>query len=334
MNQDTVLVTGGAGFIGSNFTSAALKLGYKVIILDKLTYSGNLDNLAEESKDPNYHFIKGDICDTELVNKILTDYKPSYIVHFAAESHVDNSIYGPLPFITTNITGSFSLLESARNYWNSIGNDKDFKFIHISTDEVYGSLNPEDIPFDLNTPYNPSSPYSASKAASDHLAKSWHKTYKLPVIISNCTNNFGPKQHQEKLIPKTIISAINGWDIEIYGNGQNIRDWIYVGHHVEGILQILKLGTPGKQYLFGGDQELSNIDLVLKICDLIKEKIGKDAGGQIKFIQDRPGHDFRYAVNSAKTRKELNLNYKENFHNLLRLTIDWYISNTKSQEFN
>jgi dTDP-glucose 4,6-dehydratase len=330
--KKNLIVTGGAGFIGSWFVKKALNLGYKIFVIDKLTYSGNLSNLDEVKNNQDFEFIHKDICDLAAVKKLINESDPDGIFHFAAESHVDNSISGPSPFIQTNLVGTYNLLESAREYYFKINREKarDFKFIHVSTDEVYGSLTKDEKPFSRSTSYAPNSPYSATKAGSDHLARAWHETYGLPVIITNCSNNYGPNQHPEKLIPKTIVHALEGKDIPIYGKGENIRDWIYVEDHVDGVLLSYEKGHAGYKYLFGGDNEIRNIDLVHKTCEILHEKTGKEYKNQIKFVVDRLGHDYRYAINSNDSKKELGFSNKFDFDTALRKTIDWYIEKYKN----
>lgn len=324
--MEKIIVTGGAGFIGRWFVQKAIKK-YKVTILDKLTYSGNKANLEEFVNNQNYNFVHGDICDEVLVPKLFSDLKPVAIINFAAESHVDNSILGPKPFIDTNIVGTFNLLNSAKNYLNSLDSDSasKFRFVHISTDEVYGSLLLEESKFSRRSHYAPNSPYSASKAASDLLARAWFETYGVPVIITNCSNNYGPFQHEEKLIPKVITKALAGENIPIYGKGENIRDWIYVEDHAEAILLALEKGIVGQKYLFGGDNEMRNIDLVNHICDILQDKTGIDHKKQIKFVIDRQGHDFRYAIDSSEAKTELGFNQSRDFSSLLEKTVDWYM---------
>lgn len=329
-DNSTILVTGGAGFIGSWFVKKTIALGYNVIVLDKLTYSGSLNNLSVNL--PPSNFFKGDICDEELVSDLLSKHRPQALINFAAESHVDNSISGPAPFVETNLVGTFNLLKNSLDYFNSLANEEKekFRFIHISTDEVYGTLGPNDAPFNTSTPYAPNSPYSATKAGSDHLAKAWFETYKLPVIITNCSNNYGPFQHPEKLIPKTITKALAGEEIPVYSRGENIRDWIYVEDHCDGIILALQNGRPGDKYLFGGDSEMRNIDVVNLICDILQEKTGIDHKKQIRFVEDRPGHDFRYAIDSGASKQELGFFTKHNFEVGIRSTIDWYYHKLKN----
>jgi len=316
-----ILVTGGAGFIGSNFIRLLLKdFSGKIINLDKLTYAGNLENLKDVQDDPRYTFIHGDICDSAKVNQIFSQYNIDTVVHFAAESHVDRSIHGPAPFIQTNIMGTFTLLEAARQNWKDYS---DKLFHHISTDEVYGSLGPTG-KFCEVTPYDPRSPYSASKASSDHLVKAYFHTYQLPVTISNCSNNFGPYQFPEKLIPLTISNILQDKKIPVYGDGKNIRDWIYVDDHNVAVQLILQKGRLGETYNIGGENEITNIDLVTKICELLQKK-PKDL---ITFVTDRKGHDRRYAIDCSKIKKELNWKRGKSFDERLSNTLEWYLSNT------
>ncbi len=326
-----VLVTGGCGFIGSNFVRYLLSrpnFEGVVVNLDKLTYAGNPENLKDilSLYPGRYVFVKGDICDFELLKKIFNAYQIDTIVHFAAESHVDRSILGPEPFIETNIRGTFCLLEAARLYWKE--KKEACLFYHISTDEVYGSLGEKGF-FTEQTPYRPNSPYSASKAASDHLVRAYYKTYGLPVIISNCTNNYGPFQFPEKLIPLTILNALEGKPIPVYGKGENVRDWIYVGDHCEAIWLLLRKGKIGEQYNIGGENERSNIEVVSLICDLLDEVLGPFNGNPrrslITFVKDRPGHDFRYSMDITKIKTSLGWYPKTNFREGLKKTIRWYL---------
>lgn len=326
----TVLITGGAGFIGSNFIPFLLNKNPNVIVinLDKLTYAGNLKNLIEINAHPNYTFVEGDICDYSLINKIFKDYNINGVINFAAESHVDNSIDSPSPFIKTNIEGTFNLLEVARKHWKG----KEYRFHHISTDEVYGSLQEEGF-FTEESNYQPNSPYSASKASSDFLVRSYHHTYGMNVVTSNCSNNYGPKQHDEKLIPTIIRSAIKGLSIPIYGNGKNIRDWLYVNDHCIGIDTIYKQGVAGETYLLGGNNEFDNLTVASKICEILDLKIPKIKGSyknQIEFVQDRLGHDFRYAIDASKISNELGWKALENFESGLEKTVDWYLNKYQS----
>jgi len=334
--MNNLIVTGGAGFIGCWFVRKALSKGYRVCVLDKLTYSGNLANLEDVKDHPNYNFVKGDICDKELVTKLIQEYTPKGIINFAAESHVDNSISGPAPFVQTNVIGTFNLLDCSLNYYNSLERSEaeNFKFIQISTDEVYGSLTKDEPAFTSRTQYAPNSPYSATKASADHLARAWYETYGLPVIVTNCSNNYGPNQHAEKLIPKVITNALTGKDIPIYAKGENIRDWIYVEDHADGIMLALEKGIAGKKYLFGGDKELKNIEVVDKICKILEEKTGINARGQIKYVTDRLGHDYRYAINSEESKHELGFIQKHSFDDAIKNTINWYISSNNSLSSN
>lgn len=328
-----LLVTGGCGFIGSCFVLRQIKAGNLVVNLDALTYAANLQNLAEIEGNSNYHFVQGDICDQKLVSEILEKFSIDVLVNFAAESHVDNSIANPDAFIKTNINGTFSLLNSALKYYQNLNGKKreDFRFVHISTDEVYGSLTMEDPKFNEENSYKPNSPYSASKAASDHLVRAWNETYKLPTIITNCSNNFGARQHSEKLIPTVIKSALNGKTIPIYGNGKNIRDWIYVEDHCAGIELAIAKGKLGESYCFGGDAERQNIDIAKQICKILDElkpkKDGNSYTGQIKFVEDRKGHDFRYAIDSSKAKRELGFKLEGSFEEKLENTMKWYLTN-------
>lgn len=319
-----ILITGGCGFIGSYFVVQQIKQGNMVVNLDKMTYASNENNVAEVSANKNYHFVKGDICDQALVSKLLQQYEIDWVVNFAAESHVDNSIKNSAVFIETNINGTFSLLQSSLKYYQELSSEKkqNFRFLHVSTDEVFGSLKEEDPAFTEESRYQPNSPYSASKAASDHLVRAWNETYKLPTIITNCSNNFGAKQHGEKLIPTIIRSALEEKDIPIYGNGKNIRDWIYAEDHCKGIELALTAGRVGETYCFGGEAEMRNIDIAHIICkslDEIKPRSdGKSYAEQIKFVEDRKGHDYRYAINNNKVSKELGFSIEKDFQSRLR----------------
>lgn len=329
--QKKYLVTGAAGFIGSHFAIKVCNNGDKVIVLDKLSYAGNLENLSKIKDSKNFKFVKGDICDAALVAKILAEEEIDFVVNFAAESHVDNSIKSPFEFIQTNIVGTFNMLDCALKYWQNLNAEKkkDFRFLHVSTDEVFGSLSLEDPKFNEENPYKPNSPYSASKAASDHLVRAWFETYGLPVITTNCSNNFGPHQHQEKLIPTVIRNALAGNIIPIYGNGRNIRDWIYVVDHADGIHMALVGGRVGETYCFGGECEKENIDIARKICeilDALKPRADKKSyAEQIKFVQDRLGHDKRYAIDNAKVARELGFKPSKSFEDRLAETVKWYL---------
>lgn len=329
-----VLVTGGAGFIGSNFIHSALKnTDANIINLDKLTYAGNLDSLCDVENDPRYTFVLGDICNKEIVEKIFAEYQPDAVVHFAAESHVDRSIDGPAAFIETNINGTFVLLESARKYFRSLEGDarNAFRFLHVSTDEVYGSLG-ETGYFTEATPYAPNSPYSASKASSDHLVRSYYHTYGLPVLITNCSNNYGPYHFPEKLIPLMILNALEGKSLPVYGTGQNVRDWLYVEDHCRAILTVLKKGVPGEKYNIGGHNEKTNMSIVHTLCDILDGKSprgdGKSYREQITFVKDRPGHDMRYAIDASKIQRELGWVPLETFETGIVKTVDWYLTNS------
>ncbi len=324
----TILVTGGYGFIGSCFVLKTIAQGSKIINIDNLSYCANLKNLSDVENSPNYRFIKGDICDKNLLKSIFANNKIDAVINFAAESHVDNSISGPEIFIQTNIVGTFSLLSTSLEYYKKTG-DKNFRFLHISTDEVFGDLKVDDPKFNEKTRYNPSSPYSASKAASDHLVHAWNRTYGLPIIITNCSNNFGPRQHREKLIPTIIAACLEGCDIPIYGSGKNIRDWIFVEDHCDGITLALNHGQIGSSYCFGGEYEITNIDIANMICehlDQAKPRLdGKSYKQQITFVKDRLGHDFRYAIDNNLAKKELGFKITQSFKQRLKQTIDWYI---------
>jgi len=329
-----LLVTGGAGFIGSNFIIDCIKnFNEKVINLDKLTYAGNLENLSEVKDNSNYQFIEGDILDSSLVNEIFAKYKPSAVVHFAAESHVDRSIDNPNNFLQTNIIGTFNLLESSKIYWDNLAKTEKlkFRFLHISTDEVFGSLSEQDEPFSEDNRFEPNSPYSASKASSDHLARAWNRTYGLPIITTNCSNNYGPYQFPEKFIPLMILNALENKKLPIYGDGNYIRDWIYVKDHCDAIFKILKLGAVGENYNIGGENQKKNIDIVNQICNILDElkprSDQKSYKNLITFVKDRPGHDRRYAINANKISKELKWKPKETFNTGLQKTISWYLSN-------
>ena len=332
----TILVTGGAGFIGSNFVlewcaEPSLK-GEPVVNLDALTYAGNLENLAALSTDPRHRFVQGDICDRPLIDRLLAEHQPRAIVHFAAESHVDRSIHGPGAFIKTNVEGTFTMLEAARAYCNSLDplRKAAFRFHHVSTDEVYGSLKPNDPAFAETHPYEPNSPYSASKAASDHLVRAWHHTYGLPVVTTNCSNNYGPYHFPEKLIPLTIVNALAGKPLPVYGDGQQIRDWLYVTDHCSAIRAVLERGRLGETYNIGGWNEKANIDIVRTICALLDELRPDPAGSYarlITYVADRPGHDRRYAIDARKIERELGWRPAETFASGIRKTIAWYLAN-------
>jgi dTDP-glucose 4,6-dehydratase len=333
-SSGTILVTGGCGFIGSNFVLHWLRHEADAIVnLDKLTYAGNPANLSSVSSSSQYQFVHGDICDRELVSSVLSQYGPRGIVHFAAESHVDRSIHGPDDFIRTNVNGTFSLLEEARAYWSGMKDAEKaaFRFLHVSTDEVYGSLGSNDPAFSETTRYAPNSPYSASKAASDHLVRAYHHTYGLPTLTTNCSNNYGPFQFPEKLIPLVLLHAIQGKAIPVYGDGQNVRDWLYVSDHCEAIRTVLAGGRPGETYNVGGRNEIKNLDVVNTICSVLDELRPQDPvtphAKLITFVKDRPGHDRRYAMNASKIESELGWRPKESFESGIRKTIEWYLDN-------
>jgi dTDP-glucose 4,6-dehydratase len=329
-----LFVTGGAGFIGANFVLDALaRSDESILTLDKLTYAGNRENLAAAEKDSRHIFTEGDIGDTDQVVPLLLRYQPRAIVHFAAESHVDRSIHGPENFIQTNIEGTFRLLEAARVYWNGLEGDakNNFRFLHISTDEVYGSLESGDEAFTETHRYRPNSPYAASKAAADHLVRAWHQTYGLPVIVTNCSNNYGPFQFPEKLIPLLIVNALAGKELPIYGDGKNIRDWLYVKDHTAALFRVLEAGKPGETYNIGGQNEKTNLEVVQAVCALLDELAPRPGtpsySNQITFVADRPGHDKRYATNGNKIERALGWKPVETFATGLRKTVQWYLEN-------
>ena len=331
----SILITGGCGFIGSNFVRLALdKLpNTQVVNLDKLTYAGNLANLRDVAENPRYKFVHGDICDQGLLAKIFSEETIDTVIHFAAESHVDRSIEGPAEFIQTNIIGTFSLLETARKFWLSSPQPpaSSPRFLHVSTDEVYGSLGDTGL-FTETTPYDPRSPYSASKASSDHLVSAYHHTYGLPTLMTNCSNNYGPYHFPEKLIPLIINNALNGKDLPVYGDGKNVRDWLYVVDHCKAILQVLQKGRIGETYNVGGNSEKQNIEVVQTVCDILDEKVASLENGQarrslIKFVKDRAGHDRRYAIDATKLKDELGWQPSVTFEDGIRMTIDWYLDN-------
>ncbi len=335
MPSKSILVTGGAGFIGSNFILQWLAAeNTPVVNLDKLTYAGNLANLESVSANPQYSFVHGDIGDRSLVADLLRRHQPQAIVHFAAESHVDRSIHGPDDFVRTNVNGTFNLLEEVRAYWSALnGQPKTaFRFLHVSTDEVYGSLRPEDPAFSETTAYAPNSPYSASKAASDHLVRAYHHTYGLPTLTTNCSNNYGPYQFPEKLIPLVILNALNGKALPVYGDGKNVRDWLYVADHCEAIRTVLSKGRVGETYNIGGENEKRNLEIVNVICSILDELRPKDPvvphAKLITFVQDRPGHDRRYAIDARKIEAELGWKPRETFETGIRKTIEWYLANS------
>jgi dTDP-glucose 4,6-dehydratase len=356
-----ILITGGAGFIGCNLIRQLLdETEHHVVNLDKLTYAGNLSSLEDYVDNERYSFVQADLCDSAALQEIFQAHQPDAVMHLAAESHVDRSIDSPGDFIHTNILGTYHLLEAAREHWSfriseargsergkdsnflenpaSALRNSSFRFLHVSTDEVYGSLRPNDPGFSETTPYSPHSPYSASKASSDHLARAWHDTYGLPVIVTNCSNNYGPYQFPEKLIPVIILKCLRGEPIPIYGKGENIRDWLYVGDHCSALRMVLEKGIPGETYNIGGNNEQTNLDLVRHICTILDEaaesgklkvesRKGKSFADQITFVTDRPGHDLRYAIDPTKIRSELSWEPKETFETGFRKTIAWYLAN-------
>ncbi len=327
------LITGGAGFIGSALVRHIIRTTtHSVLVVDKLTYAGNLDNLDSVAQDPRYAFARADICDAATIGKLVKNFQPDAIIHLAAESHVDRSIDGPADFIRTNIDGTFVLLQTALDFWRGLNapSREAFRFHHISTDEVFGSLGPEGL-FSETTPYDPRSPYSASKAASDHLVSAWHHTYGLPTLLSNCSNNYGPYHFPEKLIPLVILNALQGKPLPVYGKGDNIRDWLHVEDHARALLLIAETGKPGESYNVGGKNERTNIDVVRTICGLMDELAPNPAIGKheslIHFVTDRPGHDQRYAIDAGKLERELGWRAEETFETGLRKTVIWYLQN-------
>ena len=335
-----ILVTGCAGFIGSNFVHTWLSSQDEPIVnLDKLTYAGNLENLASLANDKRHIFVQGDIGDQKLVSDLLSKYQPRAVLNFAAESHVDRSILGPGEFIQTNVVGTFNLLECVRAYWTTLPaagstealNQASFRFLHVSTDEVYGTLGPQDPPFAETNPFEPNSPYAASKASSDHLVRAWHHTYGLPVLTTNCSNNYGPYHFPEKLIPLVILNALNDKPLPIYGDGQQIRDWLFVQDHCRAIMRVLEAGRVGETYNIGGWNEMANIDVVKTICsrlDVLRPRAdGKQYAEQITYIKDRPGHDRRYAIDARKIESELGWKPQETFTTGIQKTVEWYLNN-------
>ncbi len=329
----TYIVTGGAGFIGSAVVRMIIDASDDTVInIDKLTYAGNLDSLLPVVDNPRYHFVQADICDGQAMAEVFAKHQPDAIMHLAAESHVDRSIDGPGEFIQTNIVGTYTLLEVARDYWNALQGEKKeaFRFHHVSTDEVYGSLGDEGL-FLESTPYDPSSPYSASKASSDHLVRSWHRTFGLPVVLTNCSNNYGPYQYPEKLVPLVLQKARAGEALPIYGTGENIRDWLYVDDHARALLLVMKQGEQGETYNIGGHNEVTNIDVVRTLCSILDErepaKDGKPYVELITYVTDRPGHDMRYAIDASKIERELGWTPEETFETGLAKTVDWYLNN-------
>jgi dTDP-glucose 4,6-dehydratase len=330
----TIIVTGGAGFIGANFALAWVKLGLGAVVnLDKLTYAGNLENLQDIQYNPNHIFVHGDIADKALLAKLLHEHQPRAVINFAAESHVDRSIHGPEDFIQTNVVGTFHLLEEVRAYWAGLSTEhrQNFRFLHVSTDEVYGSLGKDEAAFTENHAYAPNSPYSASKAASDHLVRAYHHTYGLPTLTTNCSNNYGPHHFPEKLIPLIIHNALAGKPLPIYGNGQQIRDWLYVEDHCAAIRRVLEAGKVGEVYNVGGWNEKPNIDVVRTLCRMLDAKKpradGKSYADQITFVEDRPGHDQRYAIDATKLANELGWKPQETFETGIEKTVNWYLTN-------
>jgi len=332
----TVLITGGAGFIGANFVlDWVAHTSEKIVNLDKLTYAGNLESLASLNTHPQHVFVQGDIGDANLVSQLLAEHQPRAVLNFAAESHVDRSIHGPGDFIETNIVGTFRLLESVRGYWHNLSAEDQakFRFLHVSTDEVYGSLKPQAPAFTEQHPYEPNSPYSASKAASDHLVRAWHHTYGLPVLTTNCSNNYGPLHFPEKLIPLMIVNALAGKPLPVYGDGMQVRDWLYVKDHCSAIRRVLEGGRLGETYNVGGWNEKPNIDIVKTVCALLDElrprADGQSYATQITYVKDRPGHDRRYAIDARKLEKELGWKPAETFETGIRKTVAWYLENTE-----
>ena len=325
-----VLVTGGAGFIGSAVCRRFIGQGIPVVNVDKLTYAANLQSLAPIADHADYAFERADICDRAALDAVFAKYRPTAVLHLAAESHVDRSITGAAPFINSNILGTYQLLEAALDYYRRLAAPAkaQFKFVHVSTDEVYGTLG-DSGKFHENSAYRPSSPYAASKAASDHLAHAWHKTHGLPVIVSNCSNNYGPCQFPEKLIPLTILHALEGKALPVYGDGSNVRDWLYVDDHVDGLRAILERGRPGEKYNFGGDSERTNLDVVQQICDIVDRLVPRPGKRRalIGFVTDRPGHDYRYAIDASKARAELGWRPQQTFDSGIERTVRWYLDN-------
>lgn len=333
MSSRTVFVTGGAGFIGSALIRLLIdESDWRIVNIDKLTYAGNLESLAMVANHPRYGFSHGDICDRAMLDHLFVEHEPSGVIHLAAESHVDRSIHGPADFIQTNVVGTYTLLEATRAYWSSLspGDKSAFRFLQVSTDEVYGSLGDVGL-FTEATPYRPNSPYSASKASSDHLARAWRHTYGLPVLVTNCSNNYGPYQFPEKLIPLMILNALQGKSLPIYGKGDNVRDWLSVDDHVRALHLVLSRGVPGETYNIGGGSEKTNLEVVDTLCDLLDEMRARPDGrsyrGQKTFVADRPGHDRRYAIDAAKIERELGWKPLESFASGMRKTVAWYLAN-------
>jgi len=328
-----IFITGGAGFIGSALIRYLIsQTKHEIINIDKLTYAGNLESLLPVADSPRYHFEKVDICDSVKINALFNQYQPDAIMHLAAESHVDRSIDGPLEFVQTNVMGTAVLLDEAKKYWNQLDEAKknNFRFHHISTDEVYGSLDETGL-FREDTPYDPSSPYSASKSSSDHMVRAWHRTYGLPVVLTNCSNNYGPYQFPEKLIPLILLNAQAGKPLPIYGKGNQIRDWLYVDDHVIALLTVLEKGAPGETYNIGGNNEKTNLDVVHTICDILAELLPESPHAPFKdlitYVADRPGHDLRYAIDASKIKNDLDWEPAETFETGIRKTLEWYLNN-------
>lgn len=330
------LVTGGAGFIGSAFIKLLLsRCSDRILNFDKLTYAGNLESLSEVAGNAFYEFVRGDVCEVAQVRAVLRDFRPDFVVHLAAESHVDRSIDDAGEFIRTNVVGTYTLIEEVRHYWGQMEGEKraSFRVLHVSTDEVYGSLENEGF-FTESAPYRPSSPYSASKAGSDHLARAWHRTYGVPVVVSNCSNNYGPNQFPEKLIPHMILNALKGHPLPVYGDGRQVRDWLHVGDHARALVEVVTRGAPGETYNIGGHNEQFNVDVVRAICELLEELAPERKPGAIhrysdlvRFVEDRPGHDTRYAIDATKIGAELGWTPHESFESGLRKTVQWYLDN-------
>jgi dTDP-glucose 4,6-dehydratase len=329
----TIFVTGGAGFIGSELVRYLTNNSdHTVVNIDKLTYAGNLESLSEIESNPRYHFERVDICDQVKIQRLFSEYKPEAVMHLAAESHVDRSIDGPSDFLNTNVIGTYTILEESRTYWNSLGSaeKESFRFLHVSTDEVYGSLG-DDGYFSETTAYKPNSPYSASKAASDHFVRAWFHTFGLPILITNCSNNYGPFQFPEKLIPVVILNALQGKKIPVYGKGQNVRDWLYVQDHVKALLKVLESGQPGETYVIGGHNERNNLQVVETICEIMDQVVSEPKVSShknlISFVKDRPGHDMRYAIDPSKIKNELGWSPDVTFEEGIRKTVLWYLKN-------